>query len=281
MAVQTTYGALLPPDMMHSCSDMSTTLMLSDARISSSLGSGSLGFACDDCPPMDCADSDAQTLLFGSFDEEQEQARCHTLPSACLSELFQVLRYERMVFIFLGVLFAMLHTALCLCNAAWSQKFGVRAFCNESSANKLSGPWQLQDAEDKWETVPVKSKGRKHAADSSAASSPTNPPHGKLAKADSIDSDDDSPHAPALQSVQQQLPEVAPHSEAGKAASAHLSAYFHLHCVSLTVCSCSECVLIWLVRLLTLHDTSQVSAQGCCFDNRVICGKGSAVLLEK
>lgn len=118
VAVQTTYGALLPPDMTHSCSDMSTTLMLSDARISSSLGSGSLGFACEDCPPMDCADSDAQTLLFGSFDEEQEQARRHTLPSACLSELFHVLRYERMVFISLGVLFAMLQKALCLCNAA-------------------------------------------------------------------------------------------------------------------------------------------------------------------
>lgn len=67
VAVQTTYGALLPPDMVHSCSDMSTTLVLSDARISSSLGSGSLEFACDF--PAE-ADSDAQTLLFGSFDVE-------------------------------------------------------------------------------------------------------------------------------------------------------------------------------------------------------------------
>lgn len=70
VAVQTTYGVLLPPDMMHSCSDMSTTLMLSDARISSSLGSGSVEFASDF--PAE-ADSDAQTLLFGSYEEEPTQ----------------------------------------------------------------------------------------------------------------------------------------------------------------------------------------------------------------
>ena len=106
----------------------------------------------------------------------------------------------------------------------------------------------------------MKSKGRKHAADSSAASSPANPPHGKLAKAASIDSEDDSPHAPALQPVQQQLSEATPHSEAGKAASAHFSAYFHPPWVALTVCTCSQCVLLWLGRWLTLHDASQVSA---------------------
>jgi len=70
VAVQTTHGVLLPPDMMHSCSDMSTTLMLSDARISSSLGSGSVEFASDF--PAE-ADSDAQTLLFGSYEEEPTQ----------------------------------------------------------------------------------------------------------------------------------------------------------------------------------------------------------------
>ena len=70
VAVQTTYGVLLPPDMMHSCSDMSTTLMLSDARILSSLGSGSVEFASDF--PAE-ADSDAQTLLFGSYEEEPTQ----------------------------------------------------------------------------------------------------------------------------------------------------------------------------------------------------------------
>lgn len=70
VAVQTTYGALLPPDMMHSSSDMSTTLMLSDARISTSMGSGSLEFASEF--PAD-AESDAQDLMFGSYEEEAEQ----------------------------------------------------------------------------------------------------------------------------------------------------------------------------------------------------------------
>ena len=70
VAVQTTYGALLPPDMMHSSSDMSTTLMLSDAHISTSMGSGSLEFASEF--PAD-AESDAQHLMFGSYEEEAAQ----------------------------------------------------------------------------------------------------------------------------------------------------------------------------------------------------------------
>ena len=72
MAVQTTYGVLLPLDVVHSCSDMSTTLMLSDMRFSSSLGSGSLELASEIQAE---ADSDAQPLLFGSF-EEEEQVCC-------------------------------------------------------------------------------------------------------------------------------------------------------------------------------------------------------------
>ena len=71
MAVQTTYGVLLPPDVMHSSSDMSTTLMLSDtAHITASMGSGSLEFASDF--PAD-AESDAQPLMFGSYEEDAEQ----------------------------------------------------------------------------------------------------------------------------------------------------------------------------------------------------------------
>jgi len=64
----------------------------------------------------------------------------------------------------------------------------------------------------------VKSKGKKHAADSSAASSPTNPPHGKLAKADMADSEDDACPAAIVQSVQQHLSleEGVSRSEAGK-----------------------------------------------------------------
>ena len=73
MAVQTTYGVLLPLDVVHSCSDMSTTLMLSDVRFSSSLGSGSLELASE---VQAEADSDAQPLLFGSFEEEEEQVCC-------------------------------------------------------------------------------------------------------------------------------------------------------------------------------------------------------------
>ena len=74
-----------------------------------------------------------------------------------------------------------------------------------------------QDAEDEWETVPTKSKGKKHAADGSAASSPNNLPHGKLAKADSPDSEDDAPPAAMGESVQQQLGsgEHAPRSDTG------------------------------------------------------------------
>ncbi len=73
VAVQTTYGVLLPLDVVHSCSDMSTTLMLSDMRFSSSLGSGSLELASEIQAE---ADSDAQPLLFGSFEEEEEQQVC-------------------------------------------------------------------------------------------------------------------------------------------------------------------------------------------------------------
>ena len=73
MAVQTTYGVLLPLDVVHSCSDMSTTLMLSDMRFSSSLGSGSLELASEIQAE---ADSDAQPLLFGSFEEEEEEEVC-------------------------------------------------------------------------------------------------------------------------------------------------------------------------------------------------------------
>ncbi len=72
VAVQTTYGVLLPPDMMHSSSDMSTTLMLSDAHISTSMGSGSLEFA-SEFPAN--AESDAQALMFGSYEEEAGQVR--------------------------------------------------------------------------------------------------------------------------------------------------------------------------------------------------------------
>ena len=74
-----------------------------------------------------------------------------------------------------------------------------------------------QDAEDEWETVPAKSKGKKHAADGSAASSPNTLPHGKLAKGDALDSEDDAAPAAMLASAQQHLGpgEHAPHCSAG------------------------------------------------------------------
>lgn len=76
------------------------------------------------------------------------------------------------------------------------------AFCKGLGLTKDGA---LQDAEDEWETVPVRGKGRKHAADASAASSPNNPPHGKLAKADAPDSEDDALPAATPQAVLQQL----------------------------------------------------------------------------
>ena len=75
----------------------------------------------------------------------------------------------------------------------------------------------VQDAEDEWETVPAKNRGRKHAAESSAASSPNNCPHGKLAKAEAASSEDEAaPPGDALEAAQQQLgpAECAPHPEA-------------------------------------------------------------------
>ena len=76
----------------------------------------------------------------------------------------------------------------------------------------------MQDAEDEWETVPAKSRGRKHAAEGSAASSPNNCPHGKLAKAEAASSEDEAaPSRDAFQAAQQQLgpAEDAPRPEAG------------------------------------------------------------------
>ena len=84
--------------------------------------------------------------------------------------------------------------------------------------SKLRCDAHLQDAEDEWETVPAKSRGRKHAAEGSAASSPNNCPHGKLAKAEAASSEDEAaPPRDALQAAQQQLgpAEGAPHPDAG------------------------------------------------------------------
>ena len=66
--------------------------------------------------------------------------------------------------------------------------------------------------------MPAKSRGRKHAAEGSAASSPNNCPHGKLAKAEAASSEDEAaPPGDAFQAAQQQLGPAggAPHPEAG------------------------------------------------------------------
>ena len=67
--------------------------------------------------------------------------------------------------------------------------------------------------------MPAKSRGRKHAAEGSAASSPNNCPHGKLAKAEAASSEDEAvPAGDAFQAAQQQLGPAggAPHPEAGE-----------------------------------------------------------------
>ena len=116
MAVQTTYGVLLPLDVVHSCSDMSTTLMLSDMRFSCSLGSGSLELASDIQAE---ADSEAQPLLFGSFEEEQEQVCCFTvlqgISAPCVWVLLKVLAtlqewaYDRLLIMLTGALYSSMH----------------------------------------------------------------------------------------------------------------------------------------------------------------------------
>ena len=66
--------------------------------------------------------------------------------------------------------------------------------------------------------MPAKSRGRKHAAEGSAASSPNNCPHGKLAKAEAASSEDEAaPPGDAFRAAQHQLgpAEGAPQTEAG------------------------------------------------------------------
>lgn len=76
VAVQTTYRALLPPDL-HSSSDMSTALALSDTNMASSFETTSMAdYTCDSSPNALASDH----LLFGSFDEDESQVEfCNLL----------------------------------------------------------------------------------------------------------------------------------------------------------------------------------------------------------
>lgn len=68
MAVQTTYGALLPPDL-HSSSDMSIALALSDTNMASSFETTSMAdYTCDSSPNARAGEH----LLFGNFDEDDQ-----------------------------------------------------------------------------------------------------------------------------------------------------------------------------------------------------------------
>jgi hypothetical protein len=158
VAVQTTYGVLLPPDM-HSSSELSTTFAMSDTNMASSYETTSMADYVGDSSPNHMRDP----LLFGSFDEDDDQVLRLVITGAGSPPSMQCISG-----------FGCISSAFTIFSCVPSHhKTGQR--CAQ---------------EDEWETVPAKSKGRKHSSELDAnAVPPTKEARADLPRADSLSSE--------------------------------------------------------------------------------------------